>query len=198
VVVTSYDVRGQRPRLFRSADVRAERALDHPMVEVALASAAAPTYFPAVELDGEGGEATVLVDGGVFASAPAMVAFVEGIRLARARGVDERYVEVVSLGTGSPPPRPELTQREFVGRSWFRLAQAIFEAAQTGQSSLNDDMLEVLLGERYWRFDAILDDDTMLAMDESDVDNLAALDRLGLELVARRIGDLHRLADRLT
>jgi len=197
VVVTSYDVRGQRPHIFRSSDVRAGSQEDIPMVEVGLATAAAPTYFPAVAGTSRDGEEAVLVDGGVFASSPAMLAYVEGVRLARSLGTDSDAVEVVSLGTGAAPSRPELTHADFVNKSWFKLAQAVFEAAQVGQSSVNDQMLRTLLGERYWRFDTTLDEGVSMSMDDSHDDNLAALHRLGTALVARRIGDLHRLAAHL-
>ncbi len=197
VVVTSYDVRGQRPRLFRSSDVRAGFAPDLTMVEVGLATTAAPTYFPAVEAEAEDGEPVVLVDGGVFASSPAMLAYVEGVRMARRLGSDAGDVEVVSLGTGTAPARPELTHAEFVGKSWFKLAQAIFEAAQVGQSAVNDEMLGALLGDRYWRFDTTLDEGVSIAMDDSSPENLSALHRLAGVLISARAGDLQLLADRI-
>jgi predicted acylesterase/phospholipase RssA len=197
VVVTSYDVRGQRPIVFRSSDVRAGVEPDRSMLEVAMATAAAPTYFPAVEAEAGGGEPLVLVDGGVFASSPAMLAYVEGVRLARKLDLGAETVEVVSLGTGAAPARPELTHADFVGKSWFKLAQAIFEAAQVGQSSVNDEMLGTLLAGRYWRFDTTLAEGVSMSMDDTTPDNLAALHRLATALVGRRIGDLHRLAAHL-
>jgi patatin-like phospholipase/acyl hydrolase len=197
VVVTSYDVRARRPELFRSADVRSGARADLPMRVVGMATAAAPTYFPAVEADAGDGESQILVDGGVFANAPALLAYAEGVAAAQRLGAAPDAIEVVSLGTGHPRPQPELTHGEYTGKSWFRLAEEIFEAAQVGQSQINDRVLTTLLGERYWRFDTELEDEAAQAMDNSDPENIAGLNRLGLAMVGGRIGDLHRLAARL-
>ena len=108
-----------------------------------------------------------------------------------------RGVEVVSVGTGSLPPRPELTLEEYRGRSWYRLAQSIFEAAQAGQTSVIDEVLGTVLGERYWRIDLTLEDGSTPAIDDASPENLAVLERLGKELVAGHRADLERLAGRL-
>jgi patatin-like phospholipase/acyl hydrolase len=197
VVLTSYDVRAQRPRLFRSAAVKAGTEGDREMAEVALAASCPPTYFPAVEIEGEDGEPMVLVDGGVFAKTPALIAYLEGVRLVRSSRRRFSGVEVVSVGTGSLGSRPELTLEEYSGRSWYRLAQAIFEAAQAGQSSVTEEVLGEVLGDRYWRFDLILDDDTAPAIDDASPEALAELERLGRGLVETHRADLERLAERL-
>lgn len=84
VMLTSYDLQTRRPHMFKSWR---EADQDVSLAYAALASAAAPTYFPAV--DGH------LVDGGVFASNPAMCLLTD---------VCERFpdnaITMVSLGTG--------------------------------------------------------------------------------------------------
>jgi predicted acylesterase/phospholipase RssA len=66
VLVTAYDLQGRQPYFFKSW--REDR--DGPLRVVARATAAAPTYFEPVEYGGRS-----LIDGGVFATNPAMCAY---------------------------------------------------------------------------------------------------------------------------
>ena len=198
VVIPTYDVRAQRPWFYRSADVRNGAQPDVPMWQVGMATAAAPTYFPPVDAEDEQGEQQVLVDGGIFANSPARVGLLEGVIRARDLGGTARDVMIVSVGTGRVGPRPDRTYDEFIGLTWFKLAQAVYEAAQAGQSSLNDELLVPLLGDSYWRFDTILPEGAALGTDNSEDANLDRLNRLGLELVGQRVADLARLAQVLT
>src|SRR5262249_51495815 len=61
------------------------------------ATSAAPTYFPSHELDGR-----ALIDGGVFAGNPVIVAIVEALKRIgdRPRNLDQDDLLVVSIGTG--------------------------------------------------------------------------------------------------
>lgn len=62
------------------------------MWEVALATSAAPMYFPAAEI----GEAECKIDGGLWANNPILVALAEGKKL----GFELHQIKVLSLGTG--------------------------------------------------------------------------------------------------
>ncbi len=197
VVIPTYDVRAQHPWFYRSAEVRTGQQPDLPMWKIGMATAAAPTYFPPMESEDEQGEPQVLVDGGIFANSPAMVGLLEGVIRARSLGGTARDVMIVSVGTGRVGPRPDRTYDEFVGLTWFKLAQAVYEAAQAGQSSLNDELLVPLLSDSYWRFDTILPEGIGLGTDNSEEENLERLNRLGLELVGQRVADLARLSREL-
>jgi hypothetical protein len=70
---------------------------NRPLADAGLATSAAPTYFPSHELDGR-----ALVDGGVFAANPVIVAIVEALKRF---GDDPHHLDqddllVVSIGTG--------------------------------------------------------------------------------------------------
>jgi hypothetical protein len=168
------------------------------MWQIGMATAAAPTYFPPVQGEDEHGEPQVLVDGGIFANSPATVGLLEGVTRARSLGGGADNVVIVSVGTGRVGPRPDRTHEEFVGLTWFKLAQAVYEAAQAGQSTLNDELLMPLLGDSYWRFDTVLPEGSGLGTDNSDPENLEQLDQMGLALVGERVADLARLAQQLT
>jgi len=67
------------------------------MRDAALATSAAPTYFPPYEI----GELGYFADGGTFANDPSMTAIGEALAAGRASGIDD--LSVLSLGTGISP-----------------------------------------------------------------------------------------------
>lgn len=100
-LITSYDTKGPGPRFFTrwgaSGAGTAPATPPETMVQVALATAAAPTYFDPERLN-----ASELVDGGVFAGNPALAA----ISMALRRTDDPAPLNLgdllmISLGTGA-------------------------------------------------------------------------------------------------
>ncbi len=197
VVITSYDLQTKRPVLFRSRNALPGTDTDPLMREVARATSAAPTYFPPLQMDWDGVPDRLLVDGGVFAKNPAMVGYIEGVARARERGLADNDVKVVSLGTGTPKRTQSLTYKEFVGRSWLKLAEDVFRAAEDGQAALHDEVLSTLIGSHYWRFQTDLKENVSYAMDDVSDANVDALRHLGDQLVGERLDDLHLLAKKL-
>lgn len=197
VVVTSYDLQTKGPVLFRSREAKLNPDDDLLMRDAARATSAAPTYFPPLEMAWDGVEDRLLVDGGVFAKNPAIIGYVEGVARAREQGLRDADVMVVSLGTGRPTRTEALTYKEFVGRSWLKLAEDVFRAAEDGQAALHDQVLTTLIGDHYWRFQTPLAETASYAMDDVSDENVQALEHLGDRLVGERLDDLHALAKRL-
>lgn len=83
------------PASFSNAPANPYR--DLPLADAALATSAAPTYFPPYEISAYG----YFADGGTFANNPAMTALAEALGGRYASGVDD--VHVLSLGTGQAP-----------------------------------------------------------------------------------------------
>jgi predicted acylesterase/phospholipase RssA len=198
VIVTSYDLQTKSPVLFRSRDAKLDPENDILMRDAARATSAAPTYFPPLEMSWEGVKNRLLVDGGVYAKNPAMIGYIEGVTRAREQGLGDADVMVVSLGTGRPTRTQTLTYKEFVGRSWLKLAEDVFRAAEDGQAALHDQVLTTLIGDHYWRFQTVLADGASYAMDDVSDRNVDALKHLGDQLVGERLEDLNELAKRLT
>lgn len=197
VVVTAYDIQTSSPMLFRSADARSNPDADFLMRDVARATSAAPTAFPPLHLKTPDGTDHILIDGGIFANNPAMIAYGEAMRLAAWRGFRFKGIDLVSIGTGLPPDE-EVEYEEFISRSWLRLAEDIFEAANRGQCSLYDSLLRSLLEDHYTRFQSVLPAEANFAMDDASEANIAALRDTADRLVEERIDDLTRLARELS
>jgi patatin-like phospholipase/acyl hydrolase len=92
LVIASYNIGADDVYLFRTAHhPRLRRDWREHAVDVALATSAAPTYLPAHPLSG-----TRLVDGGLWANNPSMVALVEAVGTC---GIPLGNLRVFSLGT---------------------------------------------------------------------------------------------------
>ena len=161
------------------------------MITVARATSAAPSYFPPMTDSTPDGEERLLVDGGIFANNPALL----GYQAALDRGVED--VVLVSLGTGLHGPNPAMTKDEYMGLSWFRLAQNLLESAQVGSVSVIDRFLQTAIGDAYWRFDTALTGDIIHDMDNTTDEHVAWLDKAGLAMVGDRVADIKRLAEAL-
>jgi len=99
LVVCSYDMTNREPYFFKRWRARESPESDRnrPIADAGLATSAAPTYFPSHEIDGR-----ALVDGGVFAANPVIVAIVEALKRFGddPHSLDQDDLMVVSIGTG--------------------------------------------------------------------------------------------------
>lgn len=192
VLVTAYALRERFAFLFRSSRARADPTYDFTMADVAHATSAAPTYFePAVVTDVAGAHTWGLIDGGVYATNPAMVALAEVARAGSAPDVEL----LLSLGTGEHTRPLEVADV----RDWGRLqwAPRIVDVVFDGVAETVEFEASRILGDRYVRLQTPLahaSDD----LDDASPENLAALRATGEALIAERSADLDRVAALLT
>jgi uncharacterized protein len=169
LLITTYDLEARQALLLARGD-------DVSMVDAAHASSAAPTYFEPLHLG-----ARTLIDGGVFATNPAALAY------ARAGG----ELEVLgSLGTGEhtrPLPFDEV-------KDWGQLewARPILDVVFDGGADAVDIQLRALLADRYIRLQTRLEEASD-DLDDASPENLAALRREAERLIAERDADIDRL-----
>ena len=162
VCVTSVSLIDAKPRLHKTDYlVRNAGRLNERLVDVGLATTAAPTYLKAHSST----YSANLVDGGLAANNPAMVALVDALQFERKskRGTGrpvladtpEESVVMISVGTGQPGPLPYDYER-LVNGGWFDWMLPIFEVVQLSQSQLVHHQTKFLLGDRYLRIDPVL------------------------------------------
>jgi len=95
LVVPSWNVQSGEVHIFKTPhSPRLTRDWRVKMVDVALATSAAPTYFPAAVVD-----SARLVDGGVFANNPSVLAIAEATSML---GVPLDAIRVLNIGTMDP------------------------------------------------------------------------------------------------
>lgn len=215
IFITSYDIELRAPVFFTSNRQAEETdSLDSrkicrgfKMVEAAMATSAAPTFFPPHKLDtvhrtAEGYYA--LVDGGIFANNPSSLAIMEAM-ISYKRNTGEELQRndtlIVSLGTGS------LTRKYKYGdvKNWGQLKWALplLNVVLDGQSeavAYQLDQLMVTEGENrnYYRFQVPLSsNDGQDQMDNASPRNIECLEKLGETLIDQRKEHLDKLCQLL-
>lgn len=100
--IPSHSITHARPYIFKYDHREGNLGRDNEikMVDVALATSAAPTYLPVVEI---GGEHNQFVDGGVCANNPAMVGLLEALKYFVGEDKGFAKAKMLSIGTLSPP-----------------------------------------------------------------------------------------------
>lgn len=108
--IPSVDAETRRAWVFKTPHMqRLTRDNDYKLVDVCMASAAAPIYFPMHLIPSPNPAVKVahaFVDGGLWANNPIMVALVEALEVAE----PEQPIEILSVGTGGAVSSQALTQ----------------------------------------------------------------------------------------
>jgi predicted acylesterase/phospholipase RssA len=146
VLIPALDMRNWRPKFFDSEDDG-----DLLAVDVALATAAAPTYFPAHGWKSDGAATTTcFADGGLFANNPSDSA----LAYASSIGTNLSGVRMLSLGTGADaPPTPTAPApldwgfKQWIVSSPHYLLSALFDASVDASHFRSREQL----GDRYFR-----------------------------------------------
>jgi predicted acylesterase/phospholipase RssA len=219
VVVASYDMTGREPYFFKRWRAREpvdpadppQPSRNRPVVDAAMATASAPTYFPAHELDGQ-----ALVDGGVFANNPSVAAITEALKRTGAGRVGTDDLLVVSIGTGVHEAGFDGPTVSGWGKIGWILPHGseppILGAVLDGASDGADHWAHMLLnhdpgtkaparsqvgrGPHYYRLQVRLEE--AIALDDAREAVLAdALPAAAAALIADREPELEEIADRL-
>ncbi len=147
IVVPAVDVTRSRTKIFKTPHVDASRGDEEVRAaHVAMATSAAPAYFPSVRI----GDA-LYADGGLFAVAPDQVALHEATHF---MGVDESRIRMLSLGTGTASYRPADAADESDGAvDWLSDGRLILTLISVQQQHVQA-MMEDRLRDRYIHLDA--------------------------------------------
>jgi hypothetical protein len=147
LVVIATSATNHEPRIYAGDGIAFELDRDITLREALLASAAAPTYFPAKRVRHE-----TLVDGGLIANAPDAIAI--GL-LQRRFGAQLTDCHVLSVGTCAPKPRVGAVRSIDSGLiGWLRRKPNIIAVTLDAQERLTIHILDQLLGDRFLRIDS--------------------------------------------
>jgi len=184
VFVTAYDIHDRFAFFFRSARARTDPAYDFPLVQVARATAAAPSYFEPTQVTDIAGTRTYpLVDGGVYAVNPSMCAYADVVHAGELE-------LMLSLGTGAHTRAYTFEQ----ARGWGQLgwARPVLDMVFDGVADTIDFEASTLMGDRYVRLQIELEsasDD----LDDASEANLADLRSEAARLIAASADELDRV-----
>lgn len=118
-----------------------------PVRDVALATSAAPTYFPMVSIDGQ-----LFTDGGLAAQSPDLVAIHEAENFL---GIRSESVRLLSIGTTTSKFSIPSTDGTNFGLFNWASNQRLWSAIISSQQQVVYYMARYLLQDRYVRIDAI-------------------------------------------
>lgn len=98
IIIPALNSSLDRPKYFKSED---PKDADYKLVDVIIASASAPTYFPAHEINGNWYK-----DGGLFANNPS------DVLLKECRANEYNKINILSITTGAKPERSSKAERK--------------------------------------------------------------------------------------
>ena len=98
-LITAYNIRDRKTEFFNQMDAKADDNKDFFARDVALATAAAPTYFECVRIKSMTNIPKILIDGGIFANNPALCAYSE-VRNEFPDHPSAKDMVMLSIGTG--------------------------------------------------------------------------------------------------
>jgi uncharacterized protein len=173
LLIPAVNISQGAPRMFKTGHARQWR-IDHSiaMADIAMATSAAPTFFPPVEIEGD-----LFTDGGLYANAPDMCGLHEATCFLGQQAED---VHVLSIGTTTTSfGRPHDNIGRMGAARW--LADARLLTTMIGsQQQITDSMMRHRLGDRYVRLDdAQSDQDApVLALDVATKPARGVIDRM--------------------
>ena len=169
VIIPSINYSSGQPVLFKTphhTDFRRDHL--HRVVDIALATSAAPAYFPRHQFNN-----CQYVDGGLYANAPGLLALHEAEHFFKA---DRDDIWVMSIGTMSSkftvnPAKGHQGGAIDWGNNWpLQMPKRLFGLSISVQESLSHFMLKHKLGERFLHVDDELNDERarVVALDRAD------------------------------
>lgn len=159
IVIPSINYTKGEPGFFKTPhDVGLYRDWSRQLVDVGMATAAAPVFFPIYSFD-----SMHFVDGGLVANAPGLIAVHEAMRFAGHPDVET--IHVVAIGTAARGTAMNagvsddmgvlsVTKRGFpwVTAGWRR---RLFELTINAQEAMSNSMLKHWIGDRYHLIDSV-------------------------------------------
>lgn len=147
LVIPAYNITTDTPYLFKTPHhERLRTDWKVPLVDVAMATAAAPTYFPASLFNG-----TRFVDGGVWANNPAVIGIAEAVSMC---GASLSKIRLFSLGTTNEVKK---RHRRLNKGGWLPWALDATDVILLGQSKSAQNLAVHLLSvDRALRIDPVV------------------------------------------
>lgn len=134
VCIPAYCTDTGRPVVFKkSTNPRFFLDKDVPVVDVALATSAAPTYFPIHEISGTAHRDGQYTDGGLWANDPSSIGLLEALQYLN----KEKNKPIRILSISAIPLPPGLGTVKWRSRPAWKWGSTIFDFAIQGQMELN-------------------------------------------------------------
>lgn len=154
--IPAFNITKGRPTIFKKPFGHYHRDGRFTMMEVAMATSAAPTYLPAVAIEGD-----QFIDGGIFNNNPSMIAYTEAMdhfigtdRENAPSDIQYNSISLLSIGLPSQP----IGEKPFISskRSFLKWKEKLVGTAMTGSDYITGYQVKKLVelgGGCYYRLD---------------------------------------------
>ncbi len=187
--IPAYNLTAGQPKVFKKPFAQYHVDGRHKIIDVALATSAAPTYLPAVKIEGE-----LYVDGGIFSNDPSMIGYTEamdhfiGKTNPCDKGIEYSTISMLSIGLPVEPQGevPDIS----TDQGFMQWREKLILKATSGMDFITRYQVEKLImlgGGKYFRLEPPqlnskqLD---ILQMDNTSKNTISMLNMYG-----QRLGD---------
>ncbi|MFS7967264.1 putative galactolipase [Helianthus anomalus] len=213
VVIPTFDIKNLQPTIFSSFEVKEKPYMNALLSDICIATSAAPTYLPPhyfKTADGEKQRKFHLIDGGVAANNPTLVAMAEIAKqlihknptFAEPQSLDYHRYLVISIGTGECKRKTKYSANKAskwgVFGWWFNACGStplvdIFTQAST---DMVDFHLSVVfkgldIQSNYLRIQENALERTLSSLDISTKENLDYLSDVGKQLLEKQVSTVN-------
>jgi len=187
VLVPTYDIQNCEPVFFKSWR---EEYKTLASASIALAAAAAPTYFEPVELI-VNSQPRTLIDGGVCVNSPAVSAYAEAMRIFPAE-----EVFMLSIGTGNTQKAGKIAYKR--AKNWGKIGWSahMLDIIFDGVTDTADYQMNQLLGDDYYRLQVELNKSST-NLDDASKKNITCLKKTAMDFIANNENIIDKICNRL-
>jgi hypothetical protein len=140
ICIPSYSVTDARPWIFKRDHGKLDRDNKTLLTDVALATSAAPTYFPLCEIPAYNNKQ--FIDGGIWANNPTLIGVIEALTYFVGKDKEFSSVEILSVSSlNNTGGKPIGLKRE---RSFINWRHDLFDTSLIGQSYFTDYFMKKL------------------------------------------------------
>lgn len=143
--IPSINVATHKAQIFKTPHQPGKKAdNDRTLVEICLASAAAPIIFPVAEVNDPHtrGAFSHYVDGGLWANNPVVIGLIEALEISE----QDQSIEIISIGSCPPPSGSAFAKKELQRGLWeWKFGINIVELAMDAQASGYQFMAQKLI-----------------------------------------------------
>lgn len=196
-LITSYNIYSRSTHFFTQHEAKKSKAHDFYLYDVARGTSAAPTYFEPAGVRSLSGVVYPVVDGGVFASNPALCAFAEARQKFNPLNDAERMdMFMLSIGTGSKKESYSYDKTKGWGKmGWVK---PVLDIMLSGASETVDFQMKHIFdaigcGDNYFRINPDIGK-ASIEMDDASQQNLKALKAAGMVAAKKYNADLDAIA----
>ena len=197
-LITSYNIYSRSTHFFTQHDARQSKAYDFYLYDVARGTAAAPTYFEPAGVTSLAGVTYPVVDGGVFASNPALCAYAEARQKFKSGLLEKHRMNMFMLSIGTGSKKESYSYDKSKGWGKMGWVKPVLDIMLSGASETVDFQMKHIFdsigcGDNYIRINPEIGK-ASIEMDDASEENLNALKNAGMAATKKYNEELEKAA----